>query len=258
MAAVWAGRKWRAVRPAHGRCRAAEEVVTLAPLRPAIHVTLLTSSGSPLLAARPRAASRFCRAAAPAPALPAACLTLAWTEKTSIRRVRGGRPHHLLMRRREEQAAPGRPGVRPGEHQGGCAAGVDELHARQIDDDRPLAARGRRAARGFGHVKLAGNATTARPSRSLVCRSMPAIWSAFLLQQQGEGSTQRLVRQFSPGTLRRTRARALAGRCPVTAPPARSAGQRRLAGGARVRGPASRPPAARAARHQPVLYGRLG
>jgi hypothetical protein len=133
------------------------KVVTLAPLRPAIHVTLLTSSGSPLVAARPRAASRSCRAAAPALALSAACLTLAWTEKTSIRRVRGGRPHHLLMRRCEEQAAP---------RQAGRATGREPRRAMPLESMNSMPARSAMIARWrpAAAAALAASATSSSPA----------------------------------------------------------------------------------------------
>jgi hypothetical protein len=51
----------------------------------------------------------------------------------------GKKSHHLVLRRGERQVTRGAPGLCPYEHRGCHAAGVDELQARQIDDDRPLA-----------------------------------------------------------------------------------------------------------------------
>ena len=46
----------------------------------------------------------------------------------------GKNPQHLILRRGEQQVAPGLPGLLPGDYQGSQAAGIDELQARQIDD----------------------------------------------------------------------------------------------------------------------------
>jgi hypothetical protein len=46
----------------------------------------------------------------------------------------GTNPQHLVLRRGEQQVAPGLPGLLPGEDQGSQAAGIDELQAPEVDD----------------------------------------------------------------------------------------------------------------------------
>ena len=70
----------------------------------------------------------------------------------------GKDPQHLLLRRGEQQLAPGVPGQVPPAHQRCHATGIDELQGRQIDDDLRLAGRYRRErgrdTGGLRHVQL--------------------------------------------------------------------------------------------------------
>jgi hypothetical protein len=112
----------------------------------------------------------------------------------------GKNSQHLVLRGGQPQVTPGAPGLPPDEHQGCHAAGVDELQASQVDDDRLLAGHDRhergRGAGGVCYVKLPAQLDDS-PSVAAGTQIYADHRSAFLLQQQGGDLTQRLVRQFS-------------------------------------------------------------
>jgi hypothetical protein len=114
----------------------------------------------------------------------------------------GKNPQHRLPRRGEQQVAPGVPGVRVAARERCHAAGVDELQARQIHDDLPLAARDShkrsRHTRGVYQVKLPAQCDDDMAVAFAGTQIYAEHGYAFLLQQQGGVLTQRLVRQLPP------------------------------------------------------------
>jgi hypothetical protein len=131
----------------------------------------------------------------------------------------GKNPQYPLLRRGEQQVALGAPRLLLRKHQGGQTARVDELQACQVDDDHPLPAHNRRErsrdARSVCYVKLPAQRDDSLTVAFAGTQIHADHESAFLLQQQGGVSIQRLVRQFSPSTLRRTPAIVLTWAMPV-------------------------------------------
>jgi hypothetical protein len=87
------------------------------------------------------------------------CLVHAGMHAEVINQAGNGKnPQHLLPWRGQQQVAPGLPGVPARIRQRCYATGVDELQARQVDDDRRPADRDSRErsrdGRGVYHVKL--------------------------------------------------------------------------------------------------------